>query len=50
MVTAVAVNAALHGINEQTALGCGLGDLSGEIPLKRERSFGGLVRDELDRP
>src|SRR6266851_8646838 len=50
VVAPVAVRAALHRIDEQSALGRRLGDSSGKIDFNCKRSFRGLIGHKLDRP
>ncbi len=50
VVAPVAVRAALHRIDEQTALGRRLGDSSAKIDFNCKRSFRGLIGHKLDRP
>lgn len=50
MITGGAVDAALHGVDEHSALHGGLGDASGEIEAWRNRLLAGLVGNEFDCP
>ena len=46
----IAVHAALHGVDEQSALDRCLGYAAAEIHFAWERSFRGFIRNELDGP
>jgi hypothetical protein len=50
VITGDAVDAALHGIDEEAAVhGCG-GDASSEVQFRGEGALGFLVGDKLDGP
>ena len=50
MVAAIAVNATLHRVNQQSALDGGIRHQSAEIKGRGERLFGRLIGNELDCP
>src|SRR5713226_1971686 len=50
VVAAIAVNTALHGIDQNSPFGRGLGYASAEIGFNWERSFRGFIGHKFNRP
>ena len=50
VIPGCAIDASLHRIDQQAASGGGLSDLSGEIELGGEGTFGGFVGHEFHSP